>query len=84
MSLQESLKRGDGLVFDAGAPDSDEEGGNIYSMQASKRPSSGSSACVDLTFGIGQLNLKRIKVPDQEATLWTCLLLTCQHQVVVC
>ena len=27
--LQETLKRGDGLVFDSGAPDGDEEGGTV-------------------------------------------------------
>lgn len=50
-------------MFDSGSPDSDEEGGTIYSIHASRRRSSGAvRSCVEITFGPGQLNLKRIKV----------------------
>lgn len=62
MPAQEDLKRGDGLVFDSGAPDDQEEGGTVYNIQASASRRSGPSTCVDLTFGPGQLNLRRIKV----------------------
>ena len=61
--LQETLKRGDGLVFDSGAPDGDEEGGTIYNVDQSKQRSARSGSCVDLKFGPGQLNLRRVKVP---------------------
>ncbi len=49
-------------MFDSGAPDGDEEGGTVYNIQASGRRSSASAACVDLTFGPRQLDLRRIKV----------------------
>ena len=60
---QETLKRGDGLVFDSGAPDGDEEGGAIYSINPSKQRSAQSDSCVDLKFGPGQLDFRRVKVP---------------------
>ncbi len=60
--VKEALKRGDGVVFDSGAPDDDEEGGTVYGIQASGRRSSASGACVELSFGPRQLDLRRIKV----------------------
>ena len=62
MLAQEVLKRGDGLVFDSGAPDGDEEGGTVYNIQASKRHSNASGTFVQLGFGFGQINMHRIKV----------------------
>jgi len=62
MLAQEALKRGDGLVFDSGAPDGDEEGGTVYNIQASRRHTSASGTFVELSFGPRQLNLYRIKV----------------------
>ena len=62
MLAQVALKRGDGLVFDSGAPDGDEEGGTIYNIQASRRQASASGTFVELSFGPGQLNMHRIKV----------------------
>ncbi len=56
------LKRGDGVVFDAGAPDKDEEGGTIYDIKSAKGRSKGDGAVSKLTFGPGQMNLKKIKV----------------------
>ena len=32
MKLEAPLKPGDGVVFDAGQPDEDEEGGRVYEM----------------------------------------------------
>ena len=61
--LQETLKRGDGLVFDSGAPDGDEEGGTVYNINPSKQRSAQSDSCVDLKFGPGQLDFRRVKVP---------------------
>ena len=50
-------------MFDGGSPDSDEEGGTIYSIQASRHHSSGAVRnCVKVTLGRSQLNLKCIKV----------------------
>jgi len=56
---QEDIKRGEGVVFDSGAPEDEEEGGTIYNMS----PSKGLLGCQELSFGAGQLNLLRIKVP---------------------
>ena len=56
------MKRGDGLVFDSGALDDQEEGGTVYNTQASASRSSARGACVELAFGPGQLNMRRIKV----------------------
>ena len=57
------MKRGDGLVFDSGAPDGDEEGGAVYDIHPSKQRSARSGSSADLKSGPGQLNLRRIKVP---------------------
>ena len=77
---QETLKRGDGLVFDSGAPDGDEEGGAIYSINPSKQRSAQSDSCVDLKFGPGQLDFRRVKVPHHPHLLnqACCLFWSCQ------
>ena len=62
--LQETLKRGDGLVFDSGAPDGDEEGGTIYNINPSKQGSAEADSRVELKFGPGQLNYRRVKVSN--------------------
>lgn len=81
MAVQESLKRGDGLVFDSGAPDDDEEGGTVYDIQASGRRSSTSGTCMELTFGPRQLNLRRIKV---KMTGWQGIAAVTCHRVLYC
>ena len=58
--LEGPLKRGDGVVFDAGKPAEPEEGGRVYELKAA-------GAEVLLTFGGGDVNLKRIHVGDR---LW--------------
>jgi putative protease len=50
---QAPLKPGDGVVFDEGHPDRDEQGGRIYEVF----PRGGK---IELTFGTGALNLKSI------------------------
>ncbi len=45
------LKPGDGVVFDAGAPDRDEQGGRIYGVNPTPK-----RGCVRLAFGDGDLN----------------------------
>ncbi len=50
-----TLKPGDGVVFDAGHPDRDEQGGRVYGVEATPNPRR-----VLLTFGRGDLNLVAI------------------------
>ena len=60
LKLISPLKPGDGVVFDAGTPDQDEEGGRVY--QVTPR-----GADTWLGFGYGDVNFSRIKVGDK---LW--------------
>jgi putative protease len=60
LKLVSPLKPGDGVVFDAGTPDQDEEGGRVY--QVTPR-----GAETWLGFGHGDINYRRIKVGDK---LW--------------
>lgn len=57
------LKRGDGLVFDSGSPEAEEEGGTIYNIRQSTGGSArGDQPLAELTFGPGQVDFTRIKV----------------------
>ncbi len=60
LELVGPLKPGDGVVFDAGAPDQAEEGGRVY--QVERRGTE-----TWLGFGQGDVNFRRIKVGDK---LW--------------
>jgi len=60
LKLVSPLKPGDGVVFDAGTPDQDEEGGRVY--QVTPR-----GAETWLGFGYGDVNYRRIKAGDK---LW--------------
>jgi len=60
LKLVAPLKPGDGVVFDAGAPDQDEEGGRVY--QVTQRGSE-----TWLGFGHGDVNFRRVQVGDK---LW--------------
>jgi putative protease len=60
LKLVSPLKPGDGVVFDAGKPDEDEEGGRVY--QVTPR---GAEAW--LGFGHGDVNFRRVHVGDK---LW--------------
>jgi putative protease len=60
LKLVSPLKPGDGVVFDAGTPDQDEEGGRVY--QVTPR-----GAETWLAFGHGDVNFRRIRVGDK---LW--------------
>ena len=60
LKLVSPLKPGDGVVFDAGKPDEDEEGGRVY--QVTPR-----GAETWLGFGQGDVNFRRIHVGDK---LW--------------
>lgn len=67
------VKLGDGIVFDSGRPDLDEEGGRIFGLWREKRPLVSfdpletGEACARLTFafGRGQLDHKRVKPGDR-------------------
>jgi putative protease len=60
LKLISPLKPGDGVVFDAGAPDQDEEGGRVY--QVTPR-----GAETWLGFGHGDVNFRRVHAGDK---LW--------------
>ncbi len=58
--LEGPLKLGDGVVFDAGRPDENEEGGRVYGLI----PQGAETA---ITFGEGNVNFGRVHVGDK---LW--------------
>ncbi len=64
-TLLAPLKPGDGIVFDAGRPEEKEEGGRVYEIF--KPNTSQAKAGVELRFGYGNLDFKRIHVGDK---LW--------------
>ncbi|HYE33658.1 MAG TPA: DUF3656 domain-containing protein [Methylomirabilota bacterium] len=57
ISLQAPLKAGDGIVFDAGRPDEDEEGGRVYHVETRGKDAF-------LKFAPGGINWSRIHVGD--------------------
>jgi U32 family peptidase len=76
--LEGPLKPGDGVVFDAGKPEADEEGGRVYEIQNSKltiqdsRPKAQAlksqiqgSQLVELRFGRGTIDFSRIHPGDR-------------------
>jgi putative protease len=60
LHLQAPLKAGDGVVFDSGHPQADEEGGRVYAIEQR-----GQEAV--LTFGRRDVDLRRVNVGDR---LW--------------
>ena len=60
LNLEAPLKRGDGVVFDAGHPDQQEEGGRIYDVRLRNGETT-------LQFGDGDVDFSRVKVGDK---LW--------------
>ena len=60
MRLEAPLKPGDGVVFDAGHPDQDEEGGRVYTVETPGQETF-------IGFGHGDLNFNRIQPGDK---LW--------------
>ena len=66
--LEGPLKPGDGVVFDAGRPEEAEEGGRVYEIKPARHTGGKQSdGAVLLTFGAGDLNLKRVHIGDR---LW--------------
>jgi putative protease len=66
LELQAPLKPGDGVVFDAGHPEADEQGGRVYEVQSPKSKVQTHQAA-ELHFGRGDIDFKRIHVGDK---LW--------------
>jgi len=64
--LEGPLKAGDGVVFDAGKPEENEEGGRVYEVQGPKSKVQ-SLRLVELRFGHGDIDFSRIHVGDK---LW--------------
>jgi putative protease len=60
VKLAGPLKPGDGVVFDAGHPDQDEEGGRVYTISAV-------GAETSISFGERAINFQRVHVGDK---LW--------------
>jgi len=64
VQLAGPLKRGDGVVFDAGSPEEKEEGGRVYEVRSAK-PGVRNSKWVELLFGRGDVDFSRIHVGDK-------------------
>ena len=71
VKLQAPLKPGDGVVFDAGHPEQEEEGGRVYEVQSLKskvqspKSEGGASQFAELSFGRGDIDFKRVHVGDK-------------------
>ncbi|MBI2195318.1 MAG: U32 family peptidase [Planctomycetes bacterium] len=67
-----TLKPGDGVVFDGGHPEQDEQGGRVFSVlpvtpargPAPGTPASAASRLVEITFRLGEVNLAAVSVGD--------------------
>ncbi|HXF11223.1 MAG TPA: DUF3656 domain-containing protein [Desulfuromonadaceae bacterium] len=73
ISLQAPLKPGDGIVFDAGKPETKEEGGRVYQVKevghglrsAPRLAGDCEPHLVELSFGQGDIDFNRIHVGDK-------------------
>jgi U32 family peptidase len=71
VNLQAPLKPGDGVVFDAGHPEQEEEGGRVYEVRSPKskvqspRAEGRTSQLAELHFGWGDIDFKRTHVGDK-------------------
>jgi putative protease len=59
LHLEAPLKPGDGIVFDSGRPDEDEQGGRVYAVETVK------PAGTALSFGHGDLDWNRVHTGDR-------------------
>ncbi len=66
LRLEGPLKPGDGIVFDAGKPEENEEGGRVYEIRNSK-PETQNAQSVELYFGHGDIDFSRVHAGDK---LW--------------
>jgi putative protease len=64
--LEGPLKPGDGVVFDAGRPEDEEEGGRVYEIRSSKSEIRDTET-VELRFGHDDIDFSRVHVGDK---LW--------------
>lgn len=62
LKLEAPLKKGDGVVFDAGAPEAGEEGGKVYDIQPCGRAR---DAVFNITFGAGDVDFSRVHIGDR-------------------
>lgn len=58
LKLQSPVKPGDGIVFDHGHPERQEEGGRVYTVETQGKETF-------LSFGRGHINWKRVKIGDK-------------------
>jgi len=67
VELQSPLKRGDGIVFDAGDPTQDEEGGRVYDILVKGEKVEGevSKGLYEIVMGRNDVKLSRIHVGDK-------------------
>jgi U32 family peptidase len=67
--LEAPLKRGDGIVFDAGDPTKEEEGGRVYDIRQKGVKVEGElpGGLAEIVMGRSDVNLKRVHVGDR---LW--------------
>ena len=67
LHLEGPLKPGDGIVFDAGKPEQQEQGGRVYEIKPVKTTaaSQGEATPVLLTFGRGDVDLGRVQAGDK-------------------
>ncbi|MGF1573636.1 MAG: DUF3656 domain-containing protein [Sumerlaeia bacterium] len=72
VDVENSLKAGDGVVFDAGTPDQEEEGGTVFYLMDQQQvpvkefiPQPAESKHLLLEFGAGRVNVHRINVGDR-------------------
>ncbi|MFO0981663.1 MAG: DUF3656 domain-containing protein [Planctomycetota bacterium] len=67
VELQGPLKRGDGIVFDRGDPEADEEGGRVYEIfrRGESIAATVSTGLVELAFGRGDVALERVAIANR-------------------
>jgi putative protease len=65
--LEAPLKRGDGIVFDAGDPTKPEEGGRVYDIRRKGQKLEGEAAggLIEIVPGRNDVDLKRVRVGDR-------------------
>jgi U32 family peptidase len=65
--LEAPLKRGDGIVFDAGDPTKKEEGGRVYDLRRKGRKLEGEAegGFIEIVAGRNDVDLKRVHVGDR-------------------
>lgn len=65
-NLEAPLKRGDGIVFDAGSPEEKEEGGRVYDLRRKGKKIEGEAVGrVEIVPGRYDVNLRKVHVGDK-------------------